>query len=52
MSREVHVRIWERLGVKFPRATRQEQTKPPEPWTSDMVGKQKFPSALLTSVHG
>ncbi len=23
MSREVHVRFWERLGVKFPRATRQ-----------------------------
>ena len=22
MSREVHVRFWERLGVKFPRATR------------------------------
>ena len=24
MSREVHVRFWERLGVKFPRATRQK----------------------------
>jgi hypothetical protein len=24
MNREVHVRIWERLGVRFPRATRQE----------------------------
>ena len=22
MSREVHVRFWERVGVKFPRATR------------------------------
>ena len=24
MNREVHVRIWERLGVKFPWATRHE----------------------------
>ena len=23
MNREVHVRFWERVGVKFPRATRQ-----------------------------
>ena len=26
MSREVHVRFWERLGVRFPRATRQKET--------------------------
>ena len=25
MNREVHVRFWERLGVRFPRATRHEQ---------------------------
>jgi hypothetical protein len=29
MNREVHVRIWKRLGVKFPRATRQKLPKPP-----------------------
>ena len=27
MSREVHVRFWERLGVQFPRATRQKLPK-------------------------
>ena len=25
MNREVHARFWERLGVKFPRATRQHR---------------------------
>ena len=27
MNREVHVRFWERLGVKFPWATRQSQRR-------------------------
>jgi hypothetical protein len=44
MSREAHVRFWERLGVRFPRPTRHQHH-----WTLDVVLQEDTRQPCLTS---
>jgi len=56
MNREVHVRFWERLGVRFPRATRQKCPKrlrlPAGKSTYEQMGRGRDASCLAPPAVG